>query len=498
MFSIATPEKVMSPAEIIQIQRISAPPCVSERLDNDVFSLLLRKYILSVKKKCIYLHSEKQKAMEKKLLCLALLAVAILPVGAQVADVETMFPNVSHVRWWRQSTVLAYSETTGMQSDFVLYTRGVSPARCLPLPADIRVCDVRIKDDTAYFCGTRNGKGVTGLFSIDELSSGNDVTVHYAVIDTIDYPLLFPKAFTRMELFDSFGKTYWAVVADGETSSILHTPVSTVASVRYSGTYWETRFSYNKDTVVRYTDITCLDSLIVGVGTRADRRGCCIRTFERKFDFPYHPAPPNFAIELNTADHAAERVLARRIKGNRMAVAFHVDSVKPGTWLVDLTLQPNGSPSLTPQGYYLPATAGCPYGAGWEMRELAGEGGSMYLLEEAAHQGTGMQSWLHKWQPLVDPAHIGSWTFLPSTILSADVEQNYDDPVTTGATDTATLELRYPVITGMCCSWQRLDPGTPEVPYNVIYSGTDPFTKSFPDNILIIPVKTLNVENICE
>lgn len=435
--------------------------------------------------------------MKHNLLIFSCLLLSCLSLRAQVYEVPFNLSMGSIVRWWSDSTVLVYIDSLGESSGFLLYTQGQPVAQFADIPSSVVVHDLRIEGDEAYFCGTKLGVAMTGCFNIPSLFFGG-VPIHYTSF-MADAFLTYVD-FKRLEVFPFLGLNYLALVGETMMGPI---PNTTVASVVFTGTGWYRWNLYNKDTVVRYTDITCLDDMVVAVGTRADHQGCCIRTFLKTMNFPSNPfVVPTAATVVISGDPAVEKVFARQLTMNRMALAYH--SGKPNTWLHDITFSSiTGLPVTTPSSFFFSPTSGYPYTAGWNLRELACRRGMLFLQEDAAHLGSGMQSWLLEWDPtLVMPQFI-CWSFLPTWLHSSDVEGIGDRPITSGETATTALELRgainAPLSTPGRCNYAQLaiikDSGIGLSSVEVI---DDVLNGSAFDNLHYPNLRVIDVRPLCE
>ena len=261
-----------------------------------------------------------------------LTALFLLSLGsaqAQVYEMPSFISNESVVRWWKDSTILVYTWQSSTLHGFLLYTKGQTAAQFIDYSdAGARALYVggsySAVDNCGffYFCGNNGSQAAVGGFAIPSLPSGGPV--YHTWLPHIDVFDMDSVAFTRMELFEDSGLVCLALVGETKVGSTVNMPNTTVATefLIPGSMAWYGCLIYNKDSVVRYTDITCLDSVIVAVGTRADHIGCCYRPFEKSWHFPTNPLLTNSAVEIISGSRALEKVLARKIAGDRMALAF--------------------------------------------------------------------------------------------------------------------------------------------------------------------------------
>ena len=375
----------------------------------------------------------------RPLILIAMMAMSMTSFS-QVYEVPYLETTGTLVRWWRDSTMVVYVDSLSESRGFLLYTQGQPVAKFASLPASEVVHDMRIVGDEVYFCGTKWGQAMVGSFHITNVFAGTD-PIHSTTFSGEPSLSLSTIDFKRLEVFQYYGVKVMALVGETMMSGV---PNTTVASVYQMGGFWYLNYLYNKDTVVRYTDITCLDDMVVAVGTRADHRGCCFRAFGKVPMFPSVPSvTPHVATEILTNERAVEKVLARDLGDNHMALAYHGEVGKPNTWLHDIRMSPaTGLPIAMPNSFYLLPTSGYPYSAGWDIKELSFRNSLLYIQEEGAHLGLGMQSWLHEWDPHSALPQFKSWSFASTSLYSSDIEGVGDRPITSGTTFNGTLELR--------------------------------------------------------
>ena len=76
----------------------------------------------------------------------------------------------------------------------------------------------------------------------------------------------------------------------------------------------------NKDMSMSFTDVACLDEVIVAVGTDPQGEGCYMKTFERQDDFPVNPIDHGKKISIDFERPMGD-VLAEYKEGNTMVLS---------------------------------------------------------------------------------------------------------------------------------------------------------------------------------
>ncbi len=432
------------------------------------------------------------------MILIAMMAVSMTSFS-QVYEVPYLETTGTLVRWWRDSTMVVYVDSLGESRGFLLYTQGQPVAQFASLPNSVVVHDMRIVEDNAYFCGTKLGVAVVGSFQITNVFAGIE-PIHYCAFFGDPSLLLATEDFKRLEVFQYYGMKVMALVGETMMGSV---PSTTVASVYQAGGWWYMNYLYNKDTVVRYTDISCLDDMVVAVGTRADHRGCCFRSFYRTPSFPYNPiVTPAEATEIIASERAVEKVLVRQISDNRMAVSYHGGENSPNTWLHDITMSPvTGQPTAVPMSFWLPPTPSYTYGMGWDLQELACRGGKVYILEKGAHAGQGIQSWIQEWDPVTALPVFRSWKFTSTQLHSADVEGVGGRPVTSGEAASAMLEIRGAIDSfgglNECNTQQQTEVTKDLVGYGSVYVVDDVLYEPQKDAVHYPVIRYVNVNTLC-
>ena len=116
--------------------------------------------------------------------------------------------------------------------------------------------------------------------------------------------------------------------------------------------FWDCRLLYNKDALIRYSDIACLDDVIAAVGCDNNNTGCYVKMFPRISNFVEigYALTPGQAWKVDAAPTAGP-VLAEEIRGNDFAAA-QFSQLKTSTVLHRLSNVSfgvgNTAPTVTP------------------------------------------------------------------------------------------------------------------------------------------------------
>ena len=137
-----------------------------------------------------------------------------------------------------------------------------------PLPASMQVCDVRILNDEAFFCGSMNGKAMVGRLNLNDFSTSS-VNVEYAVASTS------ATRYKKLVVFDHFSSVR-IVACIGEDAGNNYRDVASVYSFASSFSHLQTYklpseedmddILYTGDTVVlvgRHNDVAARNELII-------------------------------------------------------------------------------------------------------------------------------------------------------------------------------------------------------------------------------------------
>ena len=221
--------------------------------------------------------------MKIKLL-IVFLALAPVVLSAQ-AGYSSVLWNASMdsrgeiVRSWGTDFVLTYhNEASGnifSLTRVIDFHSAATPAGPIavgmktdPLPASMQVCDVRILNDEAFFCGSMNGKAMVGRLNLNDFSTSS-VNVEYAVASTS------ATRYKKLVVFDH-SSSVRIVVCIGEDAGNNYSDVASVYSLASSFSHLQTYklppeedmddILYTGDTVVmvgRYNDAAARNELII-------------------------------------------------------------------------------------------------------------------------------------------------------------------------------------------------------------------------------------------
>lgn len=204
--------------------------------------------------------------------------------SAQVTELHIGANLNSIVRNVDETTQLIYTEVSPTESYFVLYHEGHPTADVFRLPSNhspFHIKDVRINEREAYFCGTADGMGMVGKFDIPDVFSGTG-QVDYGFLGFTSDNTVYVDSLCRLELYNAGIRVCMAMVGVARYDGMTTSPV---VSARLIGTSWKFYTDAQKDEY-RFTDISCLDDMIVASGTYQDTL-YFEKTFQLAPDFPF-------------------------------------------------------------------------------------------------------------------------------------------------------------------------------------------------------------------
>jgi hypothetical protein len=204
--------------------------------------------------------------------------------SAQVTELHIGANLNSIVRNVNETTQLIYTEVSPTESYFVLHHEGQPTADVFRLPSNyspFHIKDVRINKREAYFCGTADGMGMVGKFNIPNVFSGTG-QVDYGFLDFTYDSTVYVESLRRLELYNVGNQVCMAMVGVARYDGMTTCPV---VSAHLIGTTWHFCTDAQKDEY-RFTDISCLDDMIVASGTYQDTL-YFEKTFQLAPDFPF-------------------------------------------------------------------------------------------------------------------------------------------------------------------------------------------------------------------
>lgn len=333
---------------------------------------------------------------QKIALIVSMLCCTVLSM-AQVQKFQIGAQSNSIVRSVKGDSVLVYSEVSPSEAYFLLYVDGDASAQAFQLlPGyNVQVRDVRIRDGkTAYFCGTKgtgiffNNQAVVGQFDINDVFSGTG-TVQWAYFPWVDINAngMYLTDMTRLDLFEYNGTVCMAMA--GKTVYDMGTwlPGTTVASAWYDGTTWHMIAHTNRYLKMKFTDVACLDEMILSVGTTEEDTGCLVKPFYKAPDFPNHPINADAVTGLSFGSPVGE-VLVDSVSHNSAVIAHFDKPSGAGVVFHLVNMSSTGIPLGTVKTWLAPPSSTSVYGTGQKLYELNSVGGKAYLLHANEYPAT--------------------------------------------------------------------------------------------------------------
>lgn len=323
--------------------------------------------------------------MKKFLLIISALVLCSTAVDAQVIRFNISVDSNSIVRRVGSSDdYLIYAENSSNDAWFILYNGGSSMAHAFKLPVgyNIQVRDVRIHDGRdAYFCGTYDGYGnrnaIVGVFRISSVFAGSGM-VYLMSVGNDGSGLLDVKDLRRLELFDVDDTVCMAMVGKVDLGG---QSISTVVSAWWKGFFGDVFSLHHKD-IIRFTDITSLNNMVVATGSFCyPDTGCVVKTFHLTPDFPQH-AYSNSSLYRFVYGHSIGDVLVTRLVRDT-AVLAHFDIATGVRTLVQKTAFDvlTGAPVTPCYAAVTTPASTLPYQpSSFRMIELAYSSGTINLL----------------------------------------------------------------------------------------------------------------------
>ena len=236
--------------------------------------------------------------MKYKLLFFIALFLCPQFVEAQVREFSLNAAANSIVRTVDDDLLLIYSEENPLTSGiFALYRVGDPTALYFEFASGFHVKDFQIwEKEDVYVCGVNDiGGGMVASFKIGGAFYGG-TPVYYTVCPSAPDNIAL-KEQTRLDLFRSSDSVCMAMVGSARFLGSFN--YTTVTSVYFDGMVWHFDILENKLVDMRFTDIVCLDTLIVASGTMPNGRDCCFKTFRLSSQFPSHPLPSNYDYDTS-------------------------------------------------------------------------------------------------------------------------------------------------------------------------------------------------------
>ena len=340
-------------------------------------------------------------------------------------DVNSAINNI--IREMGGDSMLVYTEVSPTESYFLLYVEGEASSkafRLAPAPSFLEVYDVRIWGKYAYFCGsialgTGGNKGLVGRFNIQSVFSGTDY-VEYGIFDSVTNQDFHMKSLRRMDIYSSGGYDCMAMVGVAEYSGQTIYPV---ASAYVSGGSWHFHSAGQKNRH-KFTDIACLDNLIVATGLNVEDSLCFVDSFWPYIDFPAHECDPGHVHDF-TYGKAVGSPLIAHVKYDDAVLSFFNNPTRVSTVVLYQPFDtPTGKPLSSNKAVETtPPSTVVSYNSSWTLLELTVVDGDAFLLQHAAYPVAPSPSTLYDWRlrtqftlPVID-----AWSPKEGTFCSMDV-----------------------------------------------------------------------------
>ncbi len=321
----------------------------------------------------------------KKFLVLSVLLLP-LALAAQVREFNIGATDNSIVRTVDDTTLLIYTQPSAGDGYFLLYKTGAASALAFRLPVGWEVRDVRIYNGVdAYFCGTDGTRGLVGMFDIASAFSGTGA-VNYTPCSGFLPVGFHPTDLKRLELYEYGVNVCMAMAGDSEWDGIGNNTTVVSAYIDAVGN-WRLAYYANKNHLMDFTDVACLDDVVVAVGTDIYGNGCYVKTFQKNERFPCWAYDQDHKLGINFGVQKGE-VLATHREGNTVVLAQYCEGkVGYATALYEMELSPlTGLPVSPTIGTWLSLPpAYQPYGPSWRMLELDWYADSVWLLQKAEY-----------------------------------------------------------------------------------------------------------------
>ena len=335
--------------------------------------------------KCLNIKQNNDVSMKKsirsirlnKCLILALLFVGSFAARSQVMEYDIRADVNSIIRTVNDSSILIYAQENSTLSHFVLVNEVTGQSLAFVMPGNVIVHDFRVYGGRdVYFCGTDGSNAVVGKYEIQGVFFLGGGVLCWSVMSYFPYPpnnyisnLVWVQDFTRLSLYEVGGQVCMAMVGDASFDEVIPQPKTVVASAYHDGVQWHAFVDGSKPyDVIRFTDIACLDDVIVAVGTHINNSGCYIKSYEKVLNFPGNPFFPSSCFKISFKSPVGD-VLVTQYAGNVASVA-HYD-LSGSTVLHRVGFDVVGAiPTMAAATWRTIPSSAYPYSSSWMMYEL--------------------------------------------------------------------------------------------------------------------------------
>jgi hypothetical protein len=263
----------------------------------------------------------------------------------------------------------------------------------------LQVRDMRVLGRKLYFCGTAGGThGMVGWFDVDSML--NQIGFIYIALSP-SFTYFSVKDFIRMDMFWNGTGPEFALIGKTtfEYSSAYSYPTVCIAEAipTIGGIIFNV--FYNKDALIRYTDITCTDHHIVAVGPDSNGINTYMRVFPQTSNFVFAP-PSNTSTWFLPFRYGTPlgRALATRCDGGCLDIIQHCESANPFTMMHHIEIDATGYPTTSCTTHYsTPGSSLSYFVNNWHLFDIDSRNDSTFFVERAEHPSsgiTGMNRWL--------------------------------------------------------------------------------------------------------
>jgi hypothetical protein len=375
------------------------------------------------------------------------------------------------------------------------------------------VHDFRIYDGwEAYFCGTSGEMAVVGMFRIPSVFFLGGGIRMWTIPLPVYYPnyqyisgLVWLRDLTRLSLYEVGGQVCMAMVGEAIFDPVSQIPKTVVVSSYFDGAQWNLYVDASKPyNFIRFTDIECLDDVIVAVGTDVNNSGCYMKTYKKMLDFPGKPCTAGAGFRIPFKNPVGKALVAKYL-GNEAAIA-HYDA-SGSTVMHRVAFDATGAiPTMTAATWQSSPSSVYGYSADWKMFEMATATNTTpnrhtWLLQKTDYPMAGNpvpQPWLVRFDNVMASGSIQSARVDYGT-CSLDIDKQGLYPRCSGRNPRLTV---YSPITNLM-EWRCLSPYHLSLEYSsvlvervLMYDGS--YHAYGPGNYLSVVVFEVAGEVICE
>lgn len=400
--------------------------------------------------------------MKNRLLSIILMIFPPIISGAQqVWKVPGAGVKDAIVRSVNDSLTLLYASNVGVADRFLVYD-GSPTISSFKTPVGLVVHDVVVLDGVAYFCGEIGGHGVVGFFDVVDAYVNGIADMNYADLSSASGSVMCLDALSlsRLDVFNVGSMVFIAAVGTSTIGCLNQYSSSIILSafLPTGSSNWDCQYYFSKDPWLCFSDIACLDDLVVVAGIGANGGDCYLKAFHRAPHFVRWicSLTPGFAWKVDAVPSTGP-VLLKRIKSD-IFVASQFGKSRVSTVLHRLEVSTAGSlyvfdsTSITS-----PSPLDYP-GYPWELHDMAydAQSESIHLLEKSdpAITPNGFESWLFRFPLSASSAPIDATLLTEGDQYSLDVSAGTLIPVTTGQASTGELDFYTGVIPTESHCWK--------------------------------------------